>query len=162
MLRAWALCAHRTSLCAHYAHAYKCPRNFLRPVKHRISTHRKKKHNKINSKKNKIYIINNILYILLHSQNINLFFRNFRWQIWDYLKKMKFSYTKFFFLSGFSFTGINSQDSRGTDLKILKNISLQLWNWHDYLLFSFVMHDVTTRLLLDDTYPLVGISIWLI
>ena len=119
MLCAWALCAHRTSLCAHYAHAYKCPRNFLRPAKHRISTHRKKNITRSIQRKIKyILLIISSIYFYIH--------RTFRWQIWNYSKKMKFSYTKFFFLSSFSFTGINSQDSRGTDLKILKNISVHL------------------------------------
>ena len=68
-----------------------------------------------------------IKYILLIISSIYFYIhRTFRWQIWNYSKKMKFSYTKFFFLSSFSFTGINSQDSRGTDLKILKNISVHL------------------------------------
>lgn len=67
MLRAWALCVHRTSLCAHYAHAYKCPCNFLRPVKHRISTHRKKNITRSIQRKIKyILLIISSMYFYIH------------------------------------------------------------------------------------------------
>ena len=41
------------------------------------------------------------------------------------------------------------------------DISLQCWNWDDYPVFSSIVH-LISRLLLDEIYPLLGISIWLI
>lgn len=97
---------------------------------------------------------------LSYSQNNKkLAFPKFKWQILASSKKTKYSYSKFIFLSRFSFTNtIIHRSAEEKDSNILVplehfHLLTNLTNWHDHLY---------CRLLIDVIYPLLRINTWLV
>ena len=106
-------------------------------------------------------------------------FRHFKWQICDYLKKIKVSCTLLFFHLGFlSWTLAINKRARGRDWKNILIPLFQLGLLTNIQIFFIVLQlrwlpcifnrsaccnqTVVTRMLLNEIYPPLGISIWII